>query len=115
MNLVAKEFCASRADDDGVLVLSEFAGVASELKCGTLLVNPYDVDGVAATLGRALEMSERERRVRMQRMRRYLARHDVYRWCQAFCSQLSPLRMHGNRTFLAEDSAQRRSVTAGAG
>ena len=48
MNLVAKEFCASRVDDGGVLVLSEFAGAAKELKCGALLVNPYDTEGVAS-------------------------------------------------------------------
>ena len=53
MNLVAKEFVASRVDDDGVLVLSEFAGAAAELG-DALLVNPYDIDGTAAAIGRAL-------------------------------------------------------------
>ena len=93
MNLVAKEFCAARVDDRGVLVLSEFAGAARELGCGALLVNPYDVDGVAIALDRACKMSEREQRVRMQRMRRRVQRHDVYRWCEAFYSQAAPARL----------------------
>lgn len=91
MNLVAKEFCASRVDDGGVLVLSEFAGAATELKRGALLVNPYDSDGVAAAIYRAFRMSGREQRVRMQRMRRFLQRHDVFRWCSSFCGRAAPI------------------------
>jgi trehalose 6-phosphate synthase/phosphatase len=87
MNLVAKEFCASRVDDGGVLVLSEFAGAAKELRCGALLVNPYDTEGVASVLYRAFRMSGREQRVRMQRMRRCLQRHDVFHWCESFCAR----------------------------
>ncbi len=87
MNLVAKEFCASRIDDRGVLVLSEFAGAADELKCGALLINPYDIEGVALTLCRALRMSEGEQGIRMQQMRHFLQRHDIFRWCRAFCAQ----------------------------
>src|SRR6185437_12675696 len=67
MNLVAKEFAASRVDDRGVLVLSEFAGAATELD-GALTVNPYDVDAVAASLLRALTMSAHEQRTRMRRL-----------------------------------------------
>jgi trehalose 6-phosphate synthase len=92
MNLVAKEFCASRADEDGVLVLSEFAGAATELKGGALLVNPYDTEGVAAALYRALRMSAREQRVRMQRMRHLIRRHDVFRWFTAFCAEATRFR-----------------------
>jgi alpha,alpha-trehalose-phosphate synthase [UDP-forming] len=87
MNLVAKEFCASRVDDDGVLVLSEFAGAATELKCGALLVNPYDTDGVATALYRALAMSTSEQRVRMQRMRELIRRNDIFRWFNSFCAE----------------------------
>jgi trehalose-6-phosphate synthase len=90
MNLVAKEFCASRADEAGILVLSEFAGAAAELKCGALLVNPYDTEGIVSALYRAFRMSGREQRIRMQRMRRYLRSHDVFRWCKSFCSQDLP-------------------------
>lgn len=91
MNLVAKEFCACRVDDGGVLILSEFAGAARELKTGALLVNPYDIEGVASALYRAFRMSEREQRVRMRRMRHWIGRHDVFRWCKLFCAQAIPL------------------------
>jgi trehalose 6-phosphate synthase len=90
MNLVAKEFCAARVDDGGVLVLSEFAGAAKELKGGALLVNPYDTEGVASALYRAFRMSGREQRARMQKMRRWIQDHDVFRWCESFCSQAVP-------------------------
>ena len=92
MNLVAKEFCAACVEDEAVLVLSEFAGAAVELQCGALLVNPYDSDAVATTLLRALDMPSRERRVRMQRMRRYLRSHDVFRWCRSACEGLDGSR-----------------------
>ncbi len=87
MNLVAKEFCASRPNDDGVLILSEFAGAATELRCGALLVNPNDTRAVASALYRAFRMSGREQHVRMWRMRHHLRRHDVFHWRDAFCAQ----------------------------
>ena len=65
MNLVAKEFVAARDDEDGVLVLSKFTGAAVELR-DALLVNPYDIVGVAEAIHTALEMSAAERRDRMQ-------------------------------------------------
>lgn len=79
MNLVAKEYVASRSGDNGVLVLSEFAGAAQELR-QSLLVNPYDVDGVAETLWRALQLPRPEERARMRALRRQVQRHDVFRW-----------------------------------
>jgi len=88
MNLVAKEYCAARADGDGVLVLSEFAGAALELK-QAMLVNPYDIDGMSAALDRALRMEEGDRRRRMRSLRRTVAHHDVYRWADSFLSELS--------------------------
>ncbi len=91
MNLIAKEFCAARVDNGGVLLLSEFAGAAAELRSGALLVNPYDSEAVAAALYRAFRMSGREQRVRMQRMRRFLQHHDVFRWYTSFCGQAMPL------------------------
>jgi trehalose 6-phosphate synthase len=84
MNLVAKEYCASRVTRDGVLVLSEFAGAAAELQKGALLVNPYDVEGVAATLARALRMPAQEQRGRMRALRRSIRDHDLYHWLDAF-------------------------------
>ncbi|HEX7020948.1 MAG TPA: trehalose-6-phosphate synthase [Gemmatimonadaceae bacterium] len=87
MNLVCKEFVASRTDDDGVLVLSEFAGAADELT-EALIVNPYDVDGVADELHAALTMPEDERRRRMRALRRQTSEHDVHRWSERFVAML---------------------------
>jgi trehalose 6-phosphate synthase/phosphatase len=87
MNLVAKEFAASRIDEDGVLVLSEFAGAAAELG-GAMLANPYDVDAVAESLWRALSMPAEERRARMQSLRRRVIDHDVHSWARGFLEQL---------------------------
>jgi trehalose 6-phosphate synthase/phosphatase len=81
MNLVAKEFVASRADEDGVLVLGQHAGAAAELRTA-LLVDPADVDGLATAYEAALALSPAERRVRMRRMRRAVRRHDVYQWAR---------------------------------
>ena len=87
MNLVAKEFVASRTDDDGALILSEFAGAADELK-DALLVNPYDVDGVADVIHRAFTMDEKQRRWRMRAMREQVNRYDVTFWADSFLSTL---------------------------
>jgi alpha,alpha-trehalose-phosphate synthase [UDP-forming] len=84
MNLVAKEFCATRVDNRGVLVLSEFAGAADELACGALLVNPYDTQSVAAAIFRALAMSDSEQRDRMESLRSQIREHDIYRWARSF-------------------------------
>ena len=88
MNLVAKEYVASRTDNDGVLILSEFAGAAPELGRGALLVNPYDELGVAAALARALAMEPDEQRRRMLRMRAWVRRHDIMRWRDSFFAAL---------------------------
>jgi trehalose 6-phosphate synthase len=90
MNLVAKEFCAARADYTGVLVLSEFAGAAEELSTGALLVNPHDSEGVAATLHLALQMEEAEQRARMLAMRLHIRNHDDFRWSESFNSAPDP-------------------------
>jgi trehalose 6-phosphate synthase/phosphatase len=79
MNLVAKEFVATRVDDDGVLVLGEQAGAAAELRAA-LLVDARDVFQLAEACGRALDMSAAERRVRMRRLRARVLAHDVQRW-----------------------------------
>jgi len=92
MNLVAKEFLAARDDEDGVLVLSKFTGAAIELR-DALLVNPYDTNGVAEAIHRALEMSRAERRARMQRMRRHLMEHNVYHWAANILADLRELRI----------------------
>ena len=88
MNLVAKEFCAARHDGDGVLVLSEFAGAAGELK-GALEVNPFDVDAIARALKHALTMPEEERRQRMHLMRERVFEADVHHWVRSFLDELA--------------------------
>ncbi len=87
MNLVAKEYVACRTGSDGVLVLSEFTGAASELR-SAVLVNPYDIDGVKDGLRTALSMSGGEARRRMRLLRRQVLAHDVDRWAATFLSAL---------------------------
>ncbi len=79
MNLVAKEYVACKAGDPGVLVLSEFAGAASELR-EALLVNPHHIEQVAETLETALRMPRDERRRRMAAMYEYLRRNTIHHW-----------------------------------
>lgn len=84
MNLVSKEYCASKTDDDGVLVLSEFAGASSELRDGCLSINPYDVDGLAEAVHAAATMNRGERRRRMAALRRIVKENDVFHWVDGF-------------------------------
>lgn len=90
MNLVAKEYVASRTDDDGVLILSEFAGAAAELR-EAISVNPYDITGTATAIANALSMDPDERRIRMQAMRAHVRTHDVHRWATRFIDDLVQL------------------------
>ena len=83
MNLVAKEFVACQVDEPGVLVLSQLAGAAETMR-EALLVNPYNTDGVALALHRALTMDEAERRTRMNALRRREREDDVDRWLASF-------------------------------
>jgi alpha,alpha-trehalose-phosphate synthase [UDP-forming] len=92
MNLVAKEYVAARDDEDGVLVLSKFAGAATEL-LDALIINPYDAEGVAEAIHRGLEMDRDERRMRMQRMRQHVMDHNIYRWAASILGDLRDLRM----------------------
>jgi trehalose 6-phosphate synthase len=92
MNLVAKEFVASREDERGTLILSTFTGAARELS-DALLVNPYDVSQLADSIHRALEMSEEEQSTRMQRMRNNVREHNIYRWAAHLLSDLTEIRI----------------------
>ena len=87
MNLVAKEYVASRVDASGALVLSEFAGAAQELR-GAILVNPHDLDGLKDAIRYAVTLPPEEARARMQRMRRVVRRSDVHEWARAFLAAL---------------------------
>ncbi|HVC46815.1 MAG TPA: trehalose-6-phosphate synthase [Terracidiphilus sp.] len=95
MNLVAKEYVAARDDEDGVLVLSRFTGAAVELR-DALLVNPYDISGVANSIQVGLEMNRSERRMRMRRMRRQVMEHNIYRWAASVLGALRELRIESN-------------------
>jgi trehalose 6-phosphate synthase/phosphatase len=84
MNLVAKEYCACRIDENGVLILSHFAGAAEQLKTGAMLVNPYDVEEMADTISEAFRMTDAERSARMKRMRRVVREENVFGWVDSF-------------------------------
>jgi len=90
MNLVAKEFVASRDDEDGVLVLSALAGAAEELR-EALIINPYDVEGFTSAIARALDMSREERTLRMRAMRRVVAGRNVFGWASDILEGLESL------------------------
>lgn len=92
MNLVAKEYVASRDDEDGVLVLSKFTGAAVELR-DALIVNPYDVAEVGEAIHRGLDMQRDERRIRMQEMRRQVMEHNIYRWAAMILGDLRDVRL----------------------
>jgi trehalose 6-phosphate synthase/phosphatase len=104
MNLVAKEYCACRIDEDGALILSQFAGAAEQLKTGALLVNPYDVEEVADTVLKAFRMTDAERTARMKRMRRVVREENVFRWVDSF------LRVGAKLTVRSPQVATRRSA-----
>jgi trehalose-6-phosphate synthase len=92
MNLVAKEFIASRDDMRGALILSTFTGAARELG-DALLVNPYDVDQVAHAIRQALEFDEEEQAARMSHMRKTVYENNVYRWAANLLSDLTEIRV----------------------
>ncbi|HJQ83918.1 MAG TPA: trehalose-6-phosphate synthase [Candidatus Binatia bacterium] len=88
MNLVSKEYVASRGGEDGVLVLSEFAGAAHELR-EAVLVNPYDPEAIRRGLEIALAMSPHERRRRMRALARRVAARDLHWWTEQFLDRLA--------------------------
>jgi trehalose 6-phosphate synthase len=92
MNLVAKEFVATRTDEQGVLILSRFAGASHELG-DALIINPYDTQGLADTIFRAVEMPPEERQVRMARMRAVVREHNIYRWAGSLIAELAAIRV----------------------
>ncbi|HEV2245859.1 MAG TPA: trehalose-6-phosphate synthase, partial [Terriglobia bacterium] len=92
MNLVAKEFVASRNDGQGVLILSRFTGACRELR-DALVVNPYDTEQLAEAIKFAVSMDPEEKRLRMQRMRRVVREHNIYRWAASLVRELSEVRL----------------------
>lgn len=92
MNLVAKEFVASRDDEQGALILSGFTGASRELR-DAIIVNPYDTEALADAIRWALDMDPQERNARMQRMRRVVKEHNIYRWAASLIAELSEIRI----------------------
>jgi trehalose 6-phosphate synthase len=92
MNLVAKEYVASRQDEQGALILSRFTGASHEL-LDALIVNPYDTDELAHAVHRALTMPTEEKRMRMTRMRAVVKEHNVFRWAGNLIGELAGVRL----------------------
>jgi trehalose 6-phosphate synthase len=107
MNLVAKEFVAARDDEQGVLILSQFAGASRELS-EALIVNPYDADQCALALQTALTMSPDEQRDRMRLMRSVVREFNVYRWAGRMLLDASAMRQR--RRFTTATTAETRSL-----
>ena len=89
MNLVAKEYVACRFDNDGALVLSEFAGAAEELR-QAWQINPYDINGMKSALLEAYRADERDLTRRMKAMRKQVMEHDVAAWADRFLARARP-------------------------
>src|SRR5256712_2352566 len=108
MNLVAKEYCACCVEkNDGVLILSQFAGAAEQLKPGAILVNPYDVEQVADAVFKVFCMSDAERAARMKRMRRVVRNEDVFWWVNSFLKAGSQLATRSAQTASRRRGRQR--------
>jgi alpha,alpha-trehalose-phosphate synthase [UDP-forming] len=90
MNLVAKEYVASRIANDGVLILSRFTGASRELT-DALLVNPYATDDLAEAIKKAIEMPKDEQRDRMVKLRNVVQDNNIYRWAGEIVSELVKL------------------------
>lgn len=101
MNLVSKEYAAANIEEEGVLVLSEFAGAASQLKDYALLINPYDVIGLGNAIHTALVMPEAERHERMHKMRQSIKHFDIYRWVNSIVKGTYP-ELHEDASFMEE-------------
>ncbi len=111
MNLVAKEYLASRHDEDGVLILSPFTGAAREL-ADALIVNPYDTEQMADAIAAALNMEANERRARMRRMRRVIQEQNIYRWAGTLIGELCDVRVAERKR--PDIARTERSFAAGA-
>jgi trehalose 6-phosphate synthase/phosphatase len=111
MNLVAKEYVSARPDNSGVLVLSEFAGAASEMG-EALLVNPWDIDATSEALARALTMGRDEAQKRMAALRKRNEANDVNRWVEGFLTALSQAHALRRPRVSAEEGWQQACIAA---
>jgi trehalose 6-phosphate synthase len=104
MNLVAKEYCASNIEQSGVVILSEFAGAAPQMKKGAILVNPYNIEEVSAAIFDAWKMDLRERRSRMRKLQKLIRKHDIYWWVNSFLEASEAGRLDDFPTVIFESS-----------
>jgi len=91
MNLVAKEYVASKKDSSGVLILSQFTGASRELN-EAVLINPYAIEEFADKILQAVEMPEEEKKKRMDLMRKKISENNIYRWAASIVSELATLK-----------------------
>jgi trehalose 6-phosphate synthase len=107
MNLVAKEFCAAQIDEQGVVVISEFAGAAAELRHGALVVNPNDLAGIAEAIHHACVMPVEEKRSRMQILRDIVRNYNVQGWAESFLQAAlgpeTPVHAGGGQSLAGDD------------
>jgi trehalose 6-phosphate synthase/phosphatase len=99
MNLVAKEYAASQADEKGALILSELAGAADELD-GAILVNPYDIEEFSLSMKRALELPASEKRRLMASLRKQIRENDIYKWIRAILEEILDLSLRKKNSAL---------------
>ena len=111
MNLVAKEYVATREDEEGALILSQFTGASRELR-DALIVNPYDADQMAEAIRMALEMDAGDRHLRMQRMRRVVREHNVYHWAGNLISELSEIRIDEPKRAAKREALKKETLAA---
>ncbi|MXN89887.1 bifunctional alpha,alpha-trehalose-phosphate synthase (UDP-forming)/trehalose-phosphatase [Flavobacterium sp. Sd200] len=95
MNLVAKEYIASRQDKNGVLILSSMAGAAKELQ-EAITINPFDTELTGEKIALALNMPQEEQQRRMERMQNYLKKHDVFLWANRFLKEIETLHLQNS-------------------
>ncbi|RYZ29461.1 MAG: bifunctional alpha,alpha-trehalose-phosphate synthase (UDP-forming)/trehalose-phosphatase [Chitinophagaceae bacterium] len=108
MNLVAKEFVASRKDKQGVLVISEMAGAARELT-DALTINPNDLLEMSQAIKEGLEMGEQEQRYRMENMQRRVANYNVQTWADDFATEMKTIkkRQESFQIFFMDNQSKR--------
>jgi len=91
MNLVAKEYVATRNQNDGTLILSRFAGASQELQ-GAIIINPYDIEKTADAIKLALEMTPEEQTLRMKQMRQVIVEHNIYSWAATLLRTMASIQ-----------------------
>jgi trehalose 6-phosphate synthase len=118
MNLVAKEYCASNIEESGTLILSEFAGAASQLHRGAIMVNPYNIEEVADAIHQAYKMNREERKERMRKMRQSIRKYDIFWWVNSYLEAAIagkldnfPLLEDSPRLYLSSVSMQAKDST----